>query len=316
MIGAAAALWIALAAPVRADLPDEHVVARARAPHGEIVITAGRLRAYAEGREHLPPRRLIQDLVDFELLAAEAERRFGDDPGPEVREAVAEVLVQRYLAEDYEKSVTPAAIPHKHVQQAYDKNRSHFVHPELRNADHIVVTLDGKRPEDEALDAKARSIAERLHAELVARPPADEADFAARAAQYAEEGKALGLIVRAEQLGLFSRKGRFDPAFTEQAFTLTEPGAIGRPFATRFGWHVVRVREARPASNRSLKDVESEIRERIVEEYRRFRLRELTDELGRAAGALFDPEPLEQLEQRRGLEKAGEAEAPAEAPPE
>lgn len=305
VLGVAALAGLLATWPLAKAVPDEHVVARARTPDGhEIVITAGRLRAYAEGREDGDPRRLVQDLIDFELLAAQAAAR-GLADRPAVRSEARQVMVRRYLRGDFEPRYDRDAIPRELLRQAYDRNRWFFDHEEGRVGVHILVTTsENQRPEDPELDRRARALAERIRAELAAEPPADPDAFLAAAERYREQAEAAGLVVRGENLGGFPRHGRYVDAFTEQAFALTEPGSLTPAFPTRFGYHVFRLTEVIPERHVSFEDAEAELRERTLPDFRRQRLRELTDALGRELGVVVNFEPLRQLQARRGLTEA------------
>ncbi|MCB9535917.1 MAG: peptidyl-prolyl cis-trans isomerase [Myxococcales bacterium] len=293
-----------LAWPLAPDTPDDHVVARATGPDGApITITAERLRAYAAGREGEDPRKLVQDLVDFELLAGAAARAgYADDPV--VKEATRPALVLRYLSLDFEPTWVAETLPEDLVRTSYERNKGFFVRPPLRRADHIIVNEGrGQRSESPALDAAAATLAERIYRDLKANPPADAEAFRARADTYEGWATKVGLHARAEALGLFARKGRYDQKFTAQVFEVEEPGTIMAPFDTPYGHHVVRVDAVEPARNVTFEEAQAELRPKIVGEVRTLKLRELTDRLARTYRAVLNPEPLEQLAERRGLDE-------------
>ncbi len=292
-----------LAWPLAPQTPDDHVVARAKGPDGApITITAERLRAYAVGREGEDPRALVQDLIDFELLAGAAARAgYADDPV--VQEATRPAMVLRYLALDFEPTWVAETLPEELVRRSYDRNKGFFVRPPLRRADHIIVNEGrGQRPASAALDAAAAALAQRIHQDLKANPPADAEAFRARAEIYEGWAVEVGLHARAEALGLFARKGRYDQKFTAQVFEVDQPGTIMAPFDTPYGHHVVRVDAVEPARDVSFEEAQAELRPKIVDEVRTLKLRELTDQLARTYRAVLNPEPFEQLAERRGLD--------------
>lgn len=287
---------VAVADPVRADVSDDHVVARVGIIEGEVTITAGRLRAYVASRpdDTRPARALLQDLIDWELLAARA-RAVGIDRDREARQEWAPVMVARYLRDSFEPSITRDTIPDQYLRDAYRQTLRHFQRPELRAADHILVTVGGKRPEDPASDEQARALAERIRADLDVEPAADEAAFRARAERYVTEAEALGLEVRAEDLRRFALDGRYDPAFTAVAFALDAPGQLSAPFPTDFGHHVVRIREVLDARNQSFVDAQPELREQVLSAARRRELELHVIEIARARGAKVNFLPVEAL---------------------
>jgi parvulin-like peptidyl-prolyl isomerase len=304
MVAGLLGLW-----PFNAEVPDAKVVARVQTAQGEVQITAARLRAYAAGHEDQEPRRLLQDLVDFELLAAEAQARgLADDPM--VREETRPVLVRRYLRRDFEAHTTGADIPRDLLMQAYDQNRFFFQREVGRSGDHIIVTTSvGKRPADPALDEKAHALSLRIRDDLAAKPPKDAEAFLAAAARYEADAAAAGLIVRGEALGAFPREGMYDPKFTEKAFELDQPGSLTQSFPTQFGWHVFRLKEPLPARNVSFELAEAELRERTLPDYRLKVLRDLTDRLAREIEVIVNFAPIQDLQSRRKMEE-GEGLAP------
>ncbi|MEZ4475078.1 MAG: peptidylprolyl isomerase [bacterium] len=294
MIGSLLALLLA-AWPFTTDLPDDHVVARAEGAGGPITITAGRLRRYAEANPGRSPRALAQELVEFELLAAEAARR-GLAADPQVLEDARPVLVQRYLRADFEPAWAPDKLPRELVEASYERNKIFFVRPAIAEADHVVLTLGGKRPPDPALVGPAIALMERFRADVVATPPADAVAFLERADAYKAEAEALGLELRPERLGRFPLEGRYDPAFTRGVFALEKAGDITPVLSSDFGWHVARLENKEPELNRSFAEVEAELRERIAPEVRIMKLRERGAELARQTSSEIFPEVLDEIE--------------------
>lgn len=287
-----AALWIILAAwPFRGEVADTQVVARAQGPAGPIEITAGRLRRFAEAHPDQSPRALAQNLIEFELLAAEAARR-GLANDPDVQAWARPALVMRYLKQMFEPQWSAAQLPDELVAQSYQRNRNFFVHPDLVTVDHLVLTLDGKMPTDPAVQAQAVALMDEVRASLDARPPEDADAFVARATEFADQAKALGLQLRGERLGRFARQNNFDPGFVERVFQLEAPGELSTVFTSPFGWHVARLQVREPAQERTLADVDTELRARIEPEVRELKLKELTAELNQRYHVEVDPTPL------------------------
>ncbi len=286
--------------PFVAPQPDDKVVATVEGPRGAFTITAGRLTAYAKENPDRAPKQLLQDLIDFELLAAEAStRKYSDDA---LREDLSAAIVQAYLRKEFEPNMTAAKIPMHYVRLAYDRNIWRYTHPTLRKGQHILVTTKAsKRPVDPALDAKAKALAERITADAIAQKP--KGDFARFAEGYKAEAKAMGLQVRGEGLGYFAlekEKRHFTDEFTERAFELPI-GVPNPPFPTAFGYHVVKLSEEKPAVDISFEEAEPGIRKRILDEVRSLEMKKLVQSLGAKYGALDNVDALKQLEARRGL---------------
>ncbi len=288
--------------PFSREVPDDHVVASARGADGPISITAARLRAYAEHHRDRRPLDLVGELVEFELLAAEARHR-GLTDGPEIQAAVDRAMVLRYLVETFEATWSAARIPKEYVEGAFQRNRAFYNHPALRRARHLVITDEAaKLPRDAPGEHDAKRLAEALAGSLRQDPPGSVEAFEARAKAFVPRAEAAGLLARVENLGRFPADGRYVPDFTRHVFEISTAGETTDAFRTDFGWHVVYVEEVIPEETNTVDDVEQEIRERIEPEVRAYELRKLTDRLATDLQALVNPEPLGQHEKRRGAE--------------
>lgn len=295
------ALLVALLWPFAGEVADDAVVARAVQGDLEIAITAGRLKAYAEAHPDRSPRALAQELVEFELLAAEA-RKQGLSESALVREAVARAMVRRMLIVDFEPAWSADRLPEEYVRRAYQQNIRRFVRPPLRVGDHLLATLNNARPSDPALDAGAKALMDAIRADLEQDPPADRVAFMDRAARFQPQAKALGITLRAEALGRFQREGQFVEPFAKAMFDLPAAGQMTAVFSTRFGWHIGRVDAIEAAVDQPFEAVEAELRGRVEPDVRKHEFARLTERLGRAVDALIDFGPLERQSARQGLD--------------
>jgi peptidyl-prolyl cis-trans isomerase C len=280
--------------PFRVPVSPETVVASAPDVDGRVEITAERLARYCDANPGVSPREAAADLVVFELLAREAARR-GLGATPDVRREVAAAAVPRYLVRHFEPDAGPASIPRAMLQRAYERNLGHFVRPETRRADHILIGTPEFRPFASPAQAEAaRKFADRLAAQLAAHPPADAAAFRRAAEPLEAEVKASDLAIKVETLSPFAIDGPLVKPFSEAAFALKVPGAVSPPVTTDFGLHIIRLDAIEPALHRSLGDAETEIRERLLGDHRSQRLRQHTESLLDAVGVAVDPALLEE----------------------
>ena len=148
-------------------------------------------------------------------------------------------------------------------------------------APHITVSEDEVRLRFEA-DTAASQIPERLRARQVFlatldKDPAAVKEVIAAVAQRLEGGEdfaALALELSEDErskrsggdLGWFGRE-RVPEDFGKQVFA-QEAGAVGQPFATELGWHLVEVTEKAPARVATLDEMREEIRATIETEKR------------------------------------------------
>ncbi|MEE2787981.1 MAG: peptidyl-prolyl cis-trans isomerase [Myxococcota bacterium] len=256
----------------------ETIVATGQHDLGEFKISASRLATFLKSNPMLTPRDGLEKLIDFEVLAAAAQKA-GFEDEPSVMHRRREVMVQKFLTGWFEPKWTAKTLPEPLVKRSYEANRGRFVRPQLRVADHLLVTQNKKRPADPVVDKKAKQLADDIYGALrtTAMPSRDA--FVALASTYADRAAALGLSVLGQDLGRFAKKGRYDPKFTEPVFEATTVPSIMPPFVTRFGYHIVRLDSVLPKKNESFAAAEGDLRVRIVPEVRTMKLIELTDEL-------------------------------------
>ena len=180
--------------------------------------------------------RLIRAELLKRALVAEARAK-GFDKLPEVVEQMERAREQA-LAQSYVSSVSrPAAdFPSEaDVRKAYDANRAEFARPRQWHVAQIYV---------------ASADAEKKAADLARRARASGADFEALAransehAESAKRGGDLGWVGEGQVLPEVAR-----------ALAKLKPGEVSDPVRSSQGWHVLKLIEERPASQRSLDEV-------------------------------------------------------------
>ena len=141
------------------------------------------------------------------------------------------------------------------VEKYYTEHAREFETPQQVHAAHVLVAVPqtgGSEAEDKAREKVV---------DVIRRAKAGE-DFARLAAQISEDP---GTKTKGGDLGWIS-KGEMVPAFETAAFALG-PGQISsEPVRTPFGFHAIKVLEARAASKKPLKEVAASIRDRLAAE--------------------------------------------------
>lgn len=150
------------AGPSAAGLTAEQS-ARTIAKVGDKVITLGdfaralermdqfdRLRYQTKERR----RELLSEIIDVELLAAEAKRR-GLDKNGETEDAVRQILRDALLAESRKDLPAPAEIPQADVRAYYQANLDRFREPERRRVGAIVFDEKDRKEAEKVLKAAA-----------------------------------------------------------------------------------------------------------------------------------------------------------------
>jgi peptidyl-prolyl cis-trans isomerase C len=227
----------------------------------------------------------LRALVREELLVQEAARR-GLDRDPRVidmqRRAMVELLVRRQFHDE----LGLQQIPRRLVEQAYQKNRSHFQRPEAVEVSHFLALA---KPKDSPEKREAaRRLAERVRALATARALTPDEFLALEKPIKTEAG---AIPTRFETLTTPLRGYTVD-AFADAAFALARPGAVSPVVPTRFGYHVIYLRKRIPGVDIPLERAEAEIRGRILEEARTQLLMEFTDSLEKRLGVQLMPESL------------------------
>jgi peptidyl-prolyl cis-trans isomerase C len=201
----------------------------------------------------------IKDMdKQLDAKMAQGKARFKDDQ--EFKKAINELGMDEKALREYtrrdllisnfieEKYVSKTVVTEAETRAFYDKNSDKFKHDESVKASHILIGVDEKASADDK--KKAREKAEKLHKELVGG-----ADFAA----LAKGNSTCPSSQQGGDLGFFG-KGQMVPAFEKAAFAL-KPGEISPVVETRFGYHIIKVTEKKPASKADFKDVKAKIEE-------------------------------------------------------
>jgi len=259
---------------------DDPVVARV----GRVPILASAVARQAR-LSSASPEAALQDLIDVEVLAAEARRR-GYHRGGEAVEAARRAAVRQLLEQTFERDYTPDRVSESELEALYQKRRRRYVHPELRDVVHALAAVSESAPQDD--HRRSRQWAEGLVGELAGLALTPE-EFKARA-----ERRARGdLRVVVERLAT-ARHGTTVEEFARAAFDLKRPGAIGGPVRTSFGYHVIYLASIEPAEDRPFSEVRAEILRETWPELRRRAFERFVEELRRGHDVSIDEAPLEE----------------------
>jgi parvulin-like peptidyl-prolyl isomerase len=242
------------------------LAARVLARVGDRTITLADYAAVLEGMDRLeraryqtPERRkqLLDELIDVELLAREAERR-GLADRPETQELVRQILRDEVFAGLRDKQPPLEDIPAVDVRAYYDAHRADFKEPERRRISHIVVK---DAAQAERLVAEARSATAKQWGELVRKNSLDKP-----APEIPDElAGDLGLVTPPA----FGKtdNGRVPEPLRAAAFEIEQPGQVlGHAVQATGGFHVLRLTAKNDARDRSLEEADRTIRVLIAQE--------------------------------------------------
>lgn len=158
-------------------------------------------------------------------------------------------LIEKTYPEEFE--ISPADVLSRYErdkEQVYSK-------PELVRASHILILTENADTPEKKADAKARAEA------VLADAKKPDADFAALAKEKSEGPSAP----RGGDLGFFPRTGAMVEPFAAAAFAL-QPGQISDVVETKFGYHVIKVTDRKPATTISLEQVNNAINTELTNE--------------------------------------------------
>lgn len=184
---------------------------------------------------------------------------FGGATLPDAREQIRETLAhqnQQQFFEDYivrlraEATITRSdelldAPPpaESQIAQYYEINREQFAVPQRARVDMIFVAPAAS---GEEADAEARAKGDAARAALNTGK-----DFAAVAAEFSH--------VPYAEAGVLVEAGKDDPALAEQAFALTDEGALSPVFRAPDGYYILRLRQQQRVRTLSLEEARGQI---------------------------------------------------------
>ncbi|HEU0265647.1 MAG TPA: peptidylprolyl isomerase [Geobacterales bacterium] len=155
------------------------------------------------------------------------------------------IVISNYIEQEIASKVTVSA---DDAKKFYDDNQDKFKMPESIRASHILVAVDASASKEDK--EKSRKLAE----DILKRVKKGE-DFAEVAKK---ESKCPSATVGGD-LGYFAQ-GQMVPPFEEAAFKL-KVGEISDVVETKFGYHIIKVTDKKPAGTTPF----DEVKERIME---------------------------------------------------
>lgn len=230
---------------------------------------------YARARYASSPERqkeFLDNLVRFEVLAAEAQRR-GYDRHPEVIQATKQTMVRKMMAGDVDDTVKLASITDEEAKAYYDEHKSEYHKPEEARVSHILVETR----------ADADKLLARLHEEIAKDKRNYRKIFADLAKEVSldettkDQGGDLRFFARAEE------GGEQPKALADAAFAIDQVGNLGEPVQTEKGWHVIMLTGRKNRYDRDFEQVKRQIQNRLFREKKRKTTEDFVEKLKQAA---------------------------------
>lgn len=159
------------------------------------------------------------------------------------------VYIDQYLKQH---GILEPEIPEERIRAFYDRNPGNYSRDETVDVSHILIAVDAKASPAEKEDARRK--AENLRKEIL-----EGKDFAEMAREHSDCNSASG----GGRLGPIKR-GYMPKSFDEAAFAL-EKGAVSDVVPTRFGYHIIKVRDKTPSGVRPYEEVRGFIKKYLQE---------------------------------------------------
>jgi peptidyl-prolyl cis-trans isomerase D len=157
-----------------------------------------------------------------------------------------------YVVLDLDVLKKGITVSDKDLHDYYEQNKSRYGTPEERHAAHILVKAEKGAPQADHDKAKAK--AEALLAEVRKNPGA----FADIAKKNSEDP---GSKDQGGDLGFFTRDAMVKP-FSDAAFSL-KPGEVGNVVESDFGYHIIKLLEARGGDTKPFEAVRGGIEDEV-----------------------------------------------------
>lgn len=244
---------------------DSTVVARV----GDRTITAGDLQAKIDAQpaflrarfQKLDARKqLLDEMVRFEVLAAEA-RREGLDQDPQLQDTFQKLLVQRLIQKRSEEH--PKA-SEAELRAYYDAHKSEFIRPEKLRVSQIFLAAAANDPKRTKVEGEAK----RLLTDIRAKEAGPvKTEFATTARRRSEDlrsrdlGGDLGLVTRDELAA------QWGPGVASAAEGLKAIGDTVEVSSAK-GFHLIKLTARIPGMNRDFDAVRALLESRVALEQR------------------------------------------------
>jgi len=218
------------------------------------------IRARYQSKEQ--KRVFLDNLIRFEVLAKEAERR-GLDKDPEVIQTMKSAMITKLLKDELERGIKPEDIPQADMQAYFDAHKDEFDKPEEVRVSAIIVKKKGQADEVAKAARSEEGKSNKGFRDLVARYSTDE------------ESK-----LRGGDLRYFTRETTEVPKpVVEAAFALEKTSDIAGPIAANGLFYVIKQTGRRKAVVKTFEQVKRQIQNDLYKDRRDASQKEFVDKL-------------------------------------
>ncbi len=210
--------------------------------------TQGRFTSLPQDKQQELGQRILQEMVMQEVVYDDAKKQ-GIEKSKEFKDEftkVSEQVKKRLAVQIWQKKVADKVnVSEKEISDYYNKNKAEFQEKDSVHAYHILV-----KTEDEA---------NKIISQLKYLKGADlETKFMALAKTSSTGPSAP----KGGDLGIFAQ-GQMVPAFDKAVFNMTVGTITTTPVKSEFGYHIIYLKEKKPARMLALSEVKSFIAQRL-----------------------------------------------------
>ncbi|MBN2361861.1 MAG: peptidylprolyl isomerase [Deltaproteobacteria bacterium] len=228
-------------------------------------------------------REYLDNQVRFELLAQEALRR-GLDKDPEIQDSLKKIIVQKLTRDEFDNRVKLEDISNAEAETYYQQHPDEYHKPEMVRVAHIFVPFGDDQ-------AAAKQQADKVRKELRDKKQ-DQMAFRTLAKQYSadaatkDNGGDLRYMTQAE----FEQE--YGKAFADAAFALKNLNDQSDVVSGKAGFHLLQQTGRRPAIDRTLDQVKTQIKNRLYRDKRTEAFNKFIEDLKAKAGVSIDEQQL------------------------
>lgn len=189
----------------------------------------------------------------------------------------------RYLTIDQDALRQKVTVTGQQIERYYNDNIQQYSTPEQVRASHILLKTDGKD------DAAVKKQAEDLIAQLK-----KGADFAELAKKYSQDE---GSAKKGGDLDYFPH-GQMVKEFDDVAFKLKPGEMTDTPVKSQFGYHIIKVIDKKPATQKTLAEVRGQIEDQLKWEQAQNEAQKIADQV---ASELKKPSDFDKVAREHAL---------------
>jgi len=218
------------------------------------------IRARYQSKEQ--KRVFLDNLIRFEVLAKEAERR-GLDKDPEVVQTMKSAMITKLLKDELERGIKPEDVPEADMQAHFAAHQDEFNKPEEVRVSAVVLKSKAKADEVARLARSADGKSNKAFRDLVSKYSIDE-----------------NSKLRGGDLRYFARESTEVPKpLIEAAFGLEKTGDLAGPIAVDGTFYVIKQTGRRKAVVKTYEQVKRQIQNDLYKDRREGSQKQFVEQL-------------------------------------